>query len=299
MLDPGLMVALAIGDAYGAGREFVRPTKSRTWNDGKTYLQHPKRPQLPGHYTDDTQFSMGIAEFMLSGQARTPLNLADTLIKVFKRDPRPGYADSFYRFLVEVQDGADFLAKILPHSNKSGGVMRAAPCGFLATPIQVIDFAMWQASLTHATYDGMTAAAAGALLVWGCRIGIDRAGLAGLLEEYLPGMSWGTKWQGKVRNLGLDVVRAALTVLRDKGDMTGVLKASIAFTGDTDTVASLALAAAAVHPGIDANLAQSLYDRLENGPYGRDYLRNLDHDLAIAFPVPPVDSDGLDEEQVG
>jgi len=52
-----------------------------------------------------------------------------------------------------------------------------------------------------------------------------------------------------------------------------------AFTGDVDTVAAIALAAASNSPEITHDLPQTLIDTLENQTYGKDYLIELDQKL--------------------
>jgi ADP-ribosylglycohydrolase len=61
--------------------------------------------------------------------------------------------------------------------------------------------------------------------------------------------------------------------------MSDVLRASVAFTGDTDTVAAIALAAAAVSREFDKDLPEVLLRNLEDGEYGKAYLQNLDRRL--------------------
>jgi hypothetical protein len=61
--------------------------------------------------------------------------------------------------------------------------------------------------------------------------------------------------------------------------MTEVLKRSIAFTGDVDTVATIALAAASHCNEVKKDLAPALIEGLENGPFGRDYIIDLDRQL--------------------
>ena len=66
----------------------------------------------------------------------------------FKRDPRKGYASSFYEFLLEVRDGQEFLQRIRPDSDKCGAAMRAAPIGIFATIPEVLQRARIQAAIT-------------------------------------------------------------------------------------------------------------------------------------------------------
>ena len=108
-----MLVELAIGDAYGAGFEYVDPEHRTAPNDLTCYARHPGHIVLsPGRYTDDTQMSLAIAELMIEKIEWTPLNIANKFVQVFKRDPRPGYARKFYEFLKEIKSGEEFLERI-------------------------------------------------------------------------------------------------------------------------------------------------------------------------------------------
>lgn len=285
----GMLVSMAIGDSYGAGREFIPAEAARKSNDGHTYRQHPRWPELePGRYTDDTQMAIALSEFLLQGQ-RTSLALADSFVATFRRDPRAGYAQGFHDMLLDMKDGIDFLGLIEPFSDKSGGAMRAAPCGLLTDERDVIDMAMFQASLTHATKDGMEAAGAAAMLVWLCRRGVPREELGKDIGIYFPDHPWYIPWEDPVSNKGLDAAHAAITAVESNENMSDILQHCINFTGDTDTVAAIAMAAASLHPDIAQDLHPDLYEKLENGTYGRGYLENLDSLLMDKFPLVKAD----------
>src|SRR5215468_4139639 len=113
-----MLIEFAIGDAYGAGFEYGDPQAIRTKNDLSHYVKHPRHPLPPGHYTDDTQMSLAIAEAMVSGEDWSPRALADRFVAAFKRDRREGYAQGFYHFLCGVEDGEEFLRRIRPDSDK-------------------------------------------------------------------------------------------------------------------------------------------------------------------------------------
>ena len=285
-----MLVEFAIGDAFGSGFEFKPQDFVDKHNDGKTYYAS-KFGMGAGQYTDDTQMALALTEFMLSKKPITALNLADAFVSTFKRDPRQGYAPGFQQVLNEVNSGLDFLRVIQPHSNKSGGAMRALPCAYLSTPEKVRDKAMWQASLTHATKEGMESAAFVALLGFFCRQGVPLANLAGCVRDYLS-MDIKAWWDdGRVGNLGMEVARAAYTAVIDcKGSMSSVLTRSVSYGGDTDTVAAIAMGIASLHPEIINNndLPRELYDNLEDGDYGYIYLQQLDNQLDATFPVPKL-----------
>lgn len=274
-----MLLELAIGDAYGAGFEFADQMVKLGYNDLTGYVQHPRHQIKPGCYTDDTQMSMAIAQAILSEEPWTPEVLAKWFVTSFKRDSREGYSSRMYSLLVEVQDGHEFLDKIQSTSDKSGAAMRAAPIGVFPTVEKVIEYTTLQAAITHNTPDGINAAVAAALMshYFIYRLGPKRK-LGQFVEEHVSGQ-WTQPWQGKVESKGWMCVKAAMTALMQNDSMSELLKDCIAFTGDVDTVAAIALAAGSCSVEISQNLPAHLIEGLENDTYGRDYLINLDRQL--------------------
>ncbi|MBH8563511.1 ADP-ribosylglycohydrolase family protein [Nostoc sp. CENA67] len=272
-----MLLELAIGDAYGAGFEYAN--EMGAYNDLSKYLQHPRHRLIPGSYTDDTQMSIAIAEVIVAQLPWTPEVLADSFVRAFKRDPREGYASRFYDFLVEIQDGEEFLDRIRPDSDKSGAAMRAAPIGIYPTPEKVIEATTIQAAITHNTPDGINAAVAAALMshYFIYRLGPKRK-LGQFLEGYVSG-DWSQPWEGKVKSKGWMSVSAAITAVMRNDSMSQLLQDCIAFTGDVDTVAAIALAAGSCSEEISQDIPDHLITGLENGSYGRDYLIQLDKQL--------------------
>jgi len=282
-----MMQNMAIADAYGAGREYAPAADVAANNDGITYVQHQKWADLtPGKYTDDTQMAIALAEYLMEDGEYNTTDLACKFVNTFKRDERAGYAGGFYKLLQDVKTGYELVDRLSPMSDKSGGAMRAAPCGLLATIDDVRDVAMWQASVTHATRDGMNAAAASALLVWACRQGIDQGFLPQFLNDTVPGYQWDIPWTGPVGAPGIHAVKAALDALVNEATLHDILVHAVAFTGDVDTVAAIAIAAASMHKDIDQNLNPALLRNLEGGKYGWRFLQALDAKLEKAFPLP-------------
>ena len=228
--------------------------------------------------------SIAIAEAILADDAWTPALLAKRFVAAFKRDPRAGYSEHFYTFLQRINDGAQFLAEIAPHSDKSGGAMRATPLGVYPTIPQVIERCTIQAALTHNTPDGINAAVAAALMThyFLYRLG-PKQHLAQFLESHVPG-AWAEPWRDKVGSKGWMSVRAAITALLHADSMADLLRRCIAFTGDVDTVATIALAAGSCCTELPQNLPTQLIEGLENGVYGRDYLRTLNARLLALVP---------------
>lgn len=274
-----MLLELAVGDAYGAGFEYAPSEMVREYNTATHYIRHPRHNICPGCYTDDTQMSLAIAESLVSGERWTPQNLAHRFVEVFRRDPRKGYASGFYAFLQEVRDCDDFLARIRPDSDKSGAAMRAAPLGVLPTIGQVVERCRVQAALTHNTPDGIHAAIASAVMAHYFLYHLGpKARLGEFLQSEVPG-SWAAPWQGKVGAKGWMSVRAAITSVVRNERLSDLLRDCIAFTGDVDTVATIALAAASCSQEYEQDLPANLAAALESGPYGREYLIALDRQL--------------------
>jgi len=278
-----LLLELAIGDAYGAGFEYVDREMIRQHNNLSCYVKHPRHNIQPGSYTDDTQMSLAIAETIVSGEPWKPTVLAHKFVEVFQRDPREGYATGFYHFLLHVRDGEQFLRNIRPTSEKSGAAMRAAPIGIYPTLSLVIERCTIQAALTHNTPNGINAAVVAALMTHYFLYNLGPKKELGIfLEEHVRG-HWATPWTGKVKSQGWMSVQAAVTALLRSDTMRELLKTCIQFSGDVDTVAAIALAAGSCSTEIAQDLPVHLIDALENGQYGRDYIRLLDTQLMAFF----------------
>ncbi len=275
-----MLVELAIGDAYGAGFEYVDKKLVLEHNDLSAYFDYPRHDLGNGRYTDDTQMTLAVTEVLLSGQDWTKENLAAAFVDCFKRDPRVGYAGRFYQFLVEVKDADDFLARIQPGSDKSGAAMRATTIGAVKEIAQVKEMARLQANITHDTEGGINSAIAAALAThyFIYRLG-DKSGLPAFLDKHVPG-DWTREHQGPVGQTGMESVRAAVTAIMRNQSMSDLLKDCIAFTGDVDTVATIALGAASHSLEVAQDLPVHLIVGLEDGPYGRSYLAAMDRRLA-------------------
>jgi ADP-ribosylglycohydrolase len=274
-----MLLELAVGDAYGAGFEYAPAALIRQHNSARYYVQHPRHAIRPGCYTDDTQMSLAVAEALVSGEAWTAEYLAERFVQAFHRDQREGYSQRFYELLRQVRTGAELLAHIRPESDKSGAAMRAAPIGVMATPDTVENCCRLQAATTHNTPDGINAATAAALMTHYLLYGMGPKKDVGIfLESRVPG-EWSSAWRGKVGQKGWMSVRAAITAVTRNHRLSDLLKDCVAFTGDVDTVASIALAAASCSVEYEQDLPASLVESLENCPFGRDYLIALDRRL--------------------
>lgn len=278
-----MLVEIAIADAYGAGFEYTRPHASRP-NLGESYVAHPTHKEvLPGKYTDDTQATLAIVECLLNNKV-SKKDFADSMVTAFQRDPRAGYARGYQKFLESIQSGDEFLEKILPNSDKSGGAMRAGPIGLLPNIKDVLKLSKIQASVTHDTRNGILSAQGAALMVHHQAYNLGPIDdLPRFLDHYANGLMWLSPHVGEAGPKGEQIVRAALNVLLTSKSLKEVLINSVEGGGDTDTVAVIAMACASVSRYYKRDIPNKLYTSLEKGRYGFPYIEGMDKRLSKAF----------------
>lgn len=268
-----------IGDAYGAGFEFAEREKIDTKNNVENYYTHPIFTEIKAKYTDDTQMSIALAELIISGKEWTLLNIADSFINTFKRDPRRGYAKRFHAFLSSINSGQELLDNIINKSNRNGAAMRAYVVGIYSSESEIINKCSIQAQITHSSEEAINAANAIAL---SSHYFLYQKGDKKNLVEYLNDVQnykWTGKWNKQVGMSGHETVEATLAIISLDLTLKQKLKKSVAFGGDVDTVASLAMAISSLDNSVENDLPNFLFNDLENGKYGKDYIINLDKEL--------------------
>jgi ADP-ribosylglycohydrolase len=83
----------------------------------------------------------------------------------------------------------------------------------------------------------------------------------------------------------ISTVQHVYDVLMKNSTLSGMLLHSIDFGGDTDTLAALSLAIGSCSREITNDIPQELIDGLEDGPYGRHFLINLELRLRDEFDI--------------
>lgn len=268
-----LMLATAVGDAYGASFEYCDATPQRP--NALKYVQNTTHRSLkPSHYTDDTQMAIAVLRCILDKKLEV-IDFANSFVDTFKRDPRIGYSRHMQAFIQTCEDGHDMLARIHPDSAKSGAAMRSGPLALLPDVQTIKLIANRQARITHNTDGGSISSTAVGLAGFALRTGLcSRIELPIWLTQEM-GYDWTQPWTQPVGSAGLDSVKAAIYLVSQHSEYDDLLKAGVDLTGDVDTV--LAIACGLLSWTKPKPLPQALVNGLENGPYGRDYLMELDN----------------------
>lgn len=269
-----------IGDAWGVCFEYApRKVIDERINDW-AYFDHHKYNIGGGRYSDDLQMHIAVAEVLTGGDYHDPMAYTEAFVNAFKRDPREGYAGRFYVFLQGVEDAEDFSKRIINNSEKSGAAMRAGCIGLFSDVDELMEVCRIQAAVTHDTPLGIGAAQAAALMVhYGVYGKGDRSDLPEYLNSVVPVVDWADLPKKKIGHLGVDSVKAALRAVVDGSRMTEILRSVVALGGDTDTAATVAMAAAHCFVDVEQDLPDVLFDGFEDGAFGREYVMELDEKL--------------------
>ena len=78
---------------------------------------------------------------------------------------------------------------------------------------------------------------------------------------------------------GRQGILAALAAIRKYDRLSSILIESIDYQGDVDTVATLAMAIGSVCEEVENDLPNWCFNDLENGRFGRDFIKKLDEEL--------------------
>lgn len=280
-----MLIEVAIGDAYGAGFEFVEEDVIKEYNKLESYYDSRIDNIRAGQYTDDTQMSLAIAELLIDEVEWTKENITKYFLNVFDRDKRQGYAKGFYNFLVENNDVESFLKNINPESVRNGAAMRSVPLSYIKNKEELKEKAKIQASITHNTHEGIVSSQSIALI--GHYFLYKNVNKNELRDRLLMEIEeiYRTDKTDRVACDAIDTVDAVLTVLLKSNTFSEILINSIELGGDTDSVASIALGLASLSEQFTNDLPEFLYTDLENEKYGKDYILELENKLKKKFNV--------------
>jgi ADP-ribosylglycohydrolase len=281
-----MLLEIAMADAYGAGFEFMEHEFIKEHHCLSEYHQPHNASRPAGSYTDDTQMSIALCELMISEVDEWDKALvAHYFLKTFKSDPRDSYSSDFYHLLLNSDTAQIFIETINADSVRNGAAMRSVPLGLIKDKSEMLEKAKLQASITHDTYEGIVASQAVALAVY---YFVNQLGPKTGLSDYIfqqTGELFVTNKVTPTECNAIDTIDAVLTVLSQSTSLNEVLDKAIKLGGDTDSVASIACGIACFSDEYEQDLPEFLYQELENGSYGRDYLIKLNKKLLTHFLI--------------
>lgn len=279
-----MLLEIAIADAYGAGFEFSSLDKVKSHNNLSTYCNHDLYG-FKAKYTDDMQMTIAIAEVLISKSNYTSELIADKFVECFNRDRRLGYSKGFYKLLTRVKSGRDLMVQIRPNSSRNGAAMRSVPIGFFKDKSQLLEFATLQSKITHNTDIAIQSSCAIALA---SHFGVRKKGKIADLKAFLEKENysrWDFNWSGPVSVSAYDTVSAVFSCLIKNNNLKDLLYNCVDLSGDTDSVASIAIGLACCFDEYDKNLPSSLFLKLDELQYGADFLNKLEVKLHDRFEL--------------
>lgn len=278
-----MILEIAIGDAYGAGFEFVKDSIIEEEHKMEKYLDSRIDNIKAGEYTDDTQMTIAIAELLLNEEVWSKELIAKYFLNTFNRDPIQGYASGFYKFLLQTENENDFLNNIITTSTRNGAAMRSVPLGYIKDKEKMLEKAEMQASVTHNTKEGILSSKAVALSAYYFK---NKLGNKDGLFEYIcneTGHNFNNHKTSRTQCCGMETVDAILTILPKASSIYELIDLSIKLGGDTDSVASIVCGIASLSDEYDKSLPEFFVRDLTNGQFGKDYIINLDNKLKEKF----------------
>ncbi len=270
-----MLKEIALADAYGSGFEFCSRAKIAEHNSLKYYVEHELHG-FKAKYTDDTQMTLAVVEFLLSGDSWVNENIAEAFLRVYARDKRKGYSKGFQVILSSAKSGKELVQMLKTDSTRNGAAMRSVPIGYIAGVKKLIEFAKVQASVTHNTPDAIRSSCAVALAA---HFGIYKQGKVKDIPKFLEFHGyggWDYKWNNSVSVDSYETVSAALTILLANENLASLLANAVELGGDVDTVAAISIGLGSCFEELRNNIPSELYDQLDEHTYGIRYLDKLE-----------------------
>jgi poly(ADP-ribose) glycohydrolase ARH3 len=271
-------------------------------------------PPGAAHYTDDTQMTIGVAESLVAVGDIDEADMARRFVANFQG--QRGYGPGAYSVLMALRGGARWdvpAARLFGGSGSygNGAAMRIAPIGLFfhdADTATLREAAQRSSVITHIHIQGkegavMQAAAVAAAFRLDPADEFDASGfltsvsahLRDDLDDYLEACDTirnllpASALEEEASNLlgsGIEAPRsvpaALYAFLSHYDSFAEAVRFAVCMGDDTDTVGAMCGAIAGAYHGASA-IPTNWLTALENGPQGRDYVRQLARDLFDAW----------------
>ena len=300
--NPDILLYIGMADAYAAAVEYNDKLTFKALRFER-YVKHPTHGLEAGRYTDDTEMSVANAMvLLLYDYPYEPLMFADGYVCEFIRGgKRNGYARGFQQILERVNNGGQLVKALNPISSRNGAAMRSAVLGVLPTVEQVLATAEVQAKITHDTPEGIFSSQAVALMAhYALYEHYPLADVGEYCMWRMPqvdlkrfGYVFEQRWSGGPITTGgfvpvsITTVHAVSDLVQNESSLMDMLKQTILWGGDTDSVASIAWGIASARHQ-DEQIPEFMERDLENGSLvtGASYLRELGNQLMKKYQSP-------------
>lgn len=292
--NPLMLLRIAQADACGMGAEYLKPEHNEKIKEVLQfdhYVQHPVLTDVvAGHYTDDTQMSIAVAETLIKDNNPSVIHFTDAFLDCYDRDRRGGYSARVKNALEKALEWSDPAYALLhqhdANSTFNGAAMRAVPIGVLPDVEMVKQAALKQALITHDTPQGIISAQAVALMSH-FALYYDLPFRKHLQDFVMDNLSVRhfdccTRWNSRVApkkdepdGMGIITARAVFWLLSTENSLMTIMKRLLEWGGDTDSVAAIAWGIASARYQ-DEVLPEFMERDLEpNSAYGVGYLKDL------------------------
>lgn len=285
--NDNILLMTAIGDAVGAGVEYVKahqyPDLIAQARRLEGYVQHPRHKDIaPGDTTDDTHRAWSNASVAIKFAGRLDLITADTFTDSYIRDfferPAVGWGGAYHDIMdKKVRSVRDFKTHLKSDSSKNGACMGAGVLGVIRDPKECLRIARLQALPTHNSPIGIFAAQAVALMshfFHHVDRPVNKAELGAFLNRHLgreiasllPHMA--LPRTTLVEQPATHTVHAVFDLVTTSSSLTHLLRRGIDMGGDVDSVLTIAMgiASARVENDVPEQLIHLLGQRNQNTP---------------------------------
>lgn len=280
-----VILGCAVGDALGVPfeKKLANDPLLVGW-DGKSFLGSEHHKLRPGEYSDDTQFSIQVAQSLIESKGFDPQDLADRYVELFTSQTIRGYGRTTLLAVTNLLSGKHWSESGVAGSYGNGTAMRAAPFGiyFRNDYQSLIEAVKIDSAITHASEEAEAGSIAIALTT-AYAVNNDLEDLLEHLYEALPD----SKVKTLVYSLSalLDTKHiapsTALRVLGTKADVRETVPsalycflkfreyheaivAAIRAGGDTDTTAAIVGAMFGAKVGMSYIARGTCYQQVED-----------------------------------
>ena len=214
-------------------------------------------------FTDDTVLTIAVAKWLLEDKEHDKEKLID-LFKHFGGGYKPlTFSDKFKAWV------RSDSRKPLGDAD-DGSAMRVSPIGYYAKNIkECLELARISAEVTHNTEEGIRGAQAIAAAIFLNRYGLSKKEIKQYIGELFPSYNLKRKIDTirpkyEPHHNCDDVVPESIICFIEGKDYTETVNLAISFGGDTDTMACMSGAIAAVNKEVPGEAAQYAYEILPN-----------------------------------